>query len=71
MICSMIRREHEDAEFGLRTLAEVVDLDGAEGLSYEEVITEYLYYNSIIISFYMSVQPPTSKLNEKQEVAIA
>ncbi|XP_063689330.1 uncharacterized protein LOC134822302 [Bolinopsis microptera] len=37
MICSMIRREHEDAEFGLRTLAEVVDLDGVEGLSYEEV----------------------------------
>jgi len=37
MICSMLRREHEDAEFGLRSLAEIVDVDGLEGLSFEEV----------------------------------
>ncbi|KAL5270279.1 hypothetical protein ACHWQZ_G001130 [Mnemiopsis leidyi] len=37
MICSTIRREHEDAEFGLRTLAQIVDTDGVEGLSFEEV----------------------------------
>jgi len=37
MICSMIKREHDDTEFGLRTLAEIVDIDGMEGLSLEEV----------------------------------
>jgi hypothetical protein len=34
----MIKREHDDTEFGLRTLAEIVDIDGMEGLSLEEVI---------------------------------
>ena len=37
MICSTIRREHEDPEFGLRTLSQIVDTDGEEGLSFEEV----------------------------------
>ena len=49
----MIRRQDEDAEFGLKTLAEIVEIDGQEGLSNEEVKQQTsLDYFEFLIGFF-------------------